>query len=379
MFNIIFLLKLLLLTGCNQIEQSESLVKRLDGINIDSLICYQVNNPAIPAIAVGVFDDDTLLTFSHGVKGIDLKVPIEKDDKFNIGSCTKAVTAFLAARIIKKGLIKYSTTIGEIFSSDISINSYYHNKTLGDLLSHRAGIRAFTEEHEFKNIPKELYKPDVQNKRQLFSKWVLTLPPVVDKRKEFVYSNAGYSVAASMMEAVTDKTWEELVQEEIFDPLKIEGWFGWPHLYSPQQTKGHLNPHEYDLKSENKLVQFPDSSDYDISFLEPGGNITLSIKEFVTFVQELLKGIEGKGTLLNNKEYKDLLVSNYTYSNGWYQYLVNNQFYLGHEGSNGPFYARALICKGLNYGLVILSNSGNKETINGIQQITNDITRVLAE
>ena len=52
-------------------------------------------------------------------------------------------------------------------------------------------------------------------------------------------------------------------------------------------------------------------------------------------------------SLLNNKEYKDLLVSNYTYSNGWYQYLVNNQFYLGHEGSNGPFYARALICKGL--------------------------------
>ena len=345
--------------------------------DIESLIKEQVENHSIPAIAIGVFDTDSIITYAYGVKGIDNQIPIEINDKYNIGSCTKALTAFLAARIIKKGSINYETTIKGIFGPEKNINPYYPDKTLADLLSHRAGIKPFIKEKEFQTIPPEFQIKTRDNNRQLFSEWVLTLEPTLDPEQSYVYSNAGYSVAATMLEKATHKTWESLMTEEVFKPLKINGWFGFPHVYSNNQPKGHINLAEYNKNAEDQLIQFLDSSDYSIYLLEPGGGVAFSIKEHAIFLQELLKGLNGEGTLLNSKEYSDLLISKQKYSNGWLQLQTGNIFYLAHEGSNGTFYARAILCKQLNYGIVILSNAGNQETIAGIQNITNTIDNVM--
>lgn len=47
--------------------------------------------------------------------------------------------------------------------------------------------------------------------------------------------------------------------------------------------------------------------------------------------------------------------------------------YLAHEGSNGPFYARALLCRQLNYGVVFLCNAGNEQSVAGVQFLMDKI------
>jgi len=97
----------------------------------------------------------------------------------------------------------------------------------------------------------------------------------------------------------------------------------------------------------------------------------------VILMQEILRGLNGKGILLSQKEYRDLFVSDLHYVNGFYQFFADGEYYLGHEGSNGPFYGRVLICIEKNFGFVILANSGDKRTIERIQSITNSINREL--
>jgi CubicO group peptidase (beta-lactamase class C family) len=370
---IVLFITIPLFASCTPVSCKAPISERLDEINIELLLKEQIKKQSIPAIAVGIVDTDTIIIYSHGVKSINNPIPIEINDKFDIGSCSKSFTSFLAARLIKKGPIKYETTIKEIFASTNTIHPYYHDKTLADLLSHRAGIQPFTKEEEFQRIPGVLLKKDRANNRQLFSEWVLTLEPTRDSQHSYIYSNAGYSIAATMLEKISNKSWETLMFEEVFKPLGINGWYGFPHLHSTNQPRGHINLAEYDSSAEDTLIQFPDSSEYDIYLFEPGGGITLSIAEHAVFLQELLKGLKGQGTLLTNEEYSDLLHSDYLYSKGWLQLKTNGIYYLAHEGSNGMFYARAILCKQLNYGLILLSNAGNKETINGLQNITNTI------
>lgn len=346
----------------------------IESVNIDSLIIAEINRNNTPAIALALFDLDTIIAFYHGVKGIDSKLTISENDKYNIGSCTKAITSLLAARVIKKGKIDYTTTVAEVFHEfKDDIHSYYWDKTIYDLLSHKAGIHAFVEKPEYDQIPSYVKKAMLDDRRLQFVKYVLQLPPTENDKNEFCYSNAGYTLAAVMLERVEGKSWEEMIQNEVFYPLGLQTWFGWPHSYSKNQTKGHLNPFEYDKTKANKLIQFPDSSDFEVKFVEPAGNLTLAIKEHGVVLQEILRGIDGKGILLSKNEYEKLLFSNDSYVNGWYQVVVQGRHYWGHEGSNGPFYARAILCGDKKYGLVILTNAGDKKTISGIQRITDYI------
>lgn len=360
---------LLLLLSCHSGNNTPSVASRLANIDLELLINEQIENCSIPAIAIGIIDPESMITHSYGVKGLHDQLPVETHDKYNIGSCTKAFTSFLAARLIKKGSIKYETTVNEILGSADDIHPYYLDKTLGDLLSHRAGIRPFIHENEFKSIPCECLDKSIDNRRQLFSEWVLTREPIIDPQQSYIYSNAGYTVAATMLEKAGNKSWETLMSDEVFKPLGIEGWYGFPHLYADNQPRGHINLRDYDKNAEDKLIQFPDSSKFGIYLIEPGGGISLTITEHAIFLQELLRGLNGNGHLLSRSDYSDLLNSKQTYINGWLQLKTDNIFYLAHEGSNGMFYACAILCKQLNYGIVILSNSGSEESKQGIQNI----------
>jgi CubicO group peptidase (beta-lactamase class C family) len=61
------------------------------------------------------------------------------NDKFLIGSCTKALTASLAAMLVDEGVFNWQTTIRDLFP-DLEMLPEYENVTIYQLLSHRAGL-----------------------------------------------------------------------------------------------------------------------------------------------------------------------------------------------------------------------------------------------
>jgi hypothetical protein len=55
---------------------------------------------------------------------------------------------------------------------------------------------------------------------------------------------------------------------------------------------------------------------------------------------------------------------------GWGNPKENKIQYPSHDGSDMTFYCRVLICKEKKYGLVILANSGNESTVEGIYDLS---------
>jgi len=128
-------------------------------------------------------------------------------------------------------LITWDTKIFDVFPElKDSSNSAYLNVTLNELLSHRSGVRPFTEDEEWEALSTIQGKDDI-TRRYNFCKWLLRQTPVeIDSIKKHTYSNAGYALAASMMERVIGKFWNELISDELFSPLQIHANFGWPAL-----------------------------------------------------------------------------------------------------------------------------------------------------
>ncbi len=363
-FNILLTLLTFNFYSCISSDQNNSIKSRVGHIDIDSVLQNLIHEKKIPAIALGIFDTDSIIAYTHGIRSTIDSIPIQKNDKFHIGSCSKSITSFVAARLIEKGIINWDSQIGDILPEwRNSINPYYNDKSLADLLSHRAGIQPFTEGKEFMHVPDSIIKYHGLNERHLFSKWVLTQNPVKNKNNKYVYSNAGYTVAATMLEKASNESWENLVVEEFFNLFKISGSFGHPHLTKKDQPIGHINPTDFGIKGNSNPIPLPDSLNYNARFLEPSGDISLSVCDYSIYLQEILKALLKKGSKINQENYDYIFFGYDDYSMGWGNPKENKIQYLSHDGSDMTFYCRVLICKEKKYGLVILANSGNESTV----------------
>jgi CubicO group peptidase (beta-lactamase class C family) len=180
----------------------------------------------LPAMSAMVIKDARIMAQGvTGVRRVGSSVPLTLDDRVNVGSCSKFITATVAARLIDRGLLQWTSRIRDIFPDKVSTyNSAFLDVTLNDILAHRAGVQeqnTFNARHW-----NDLFSVNgtiVQMRAWVCDK-VLTDAPQVPLGT-FLYSNQGYSVAAAMMERVTGKSWEQLVQEEVFGPLRMTSAF----------------------------------------------------------------------------------------------------------------------------------------------------------
>lgn len=375
---IVALLLLLISCGSGNSGKKSHLPSKITSENLKSILIDYRSEYNIPALVIGIFTTDTIIIAEDGIKDVISKREIDPSDRFHIGSCTKAMTAFMAARLVEKNIIDWDTKIVDIFPElKHDIPNYYKDITLADLLSHRAGIQPFFDGFEFKDVPKSIFEGTKKDKREKFTKWVMHRKPTIDNTKEYIYSNAGYTVAASILEKVTEKSWEALIEDEVFTPFNIDGKFGWAIDTSSHQPLGHIRPYEWGLSNSSDWVILPDSLNYTCEPLEPSGDISLSMYDYCLFLQENLKALIGQGSLLKESTYRFLHYGRKNYSMGWANPYERGNHYLSHDGSAGTFYCRNLLCKEKQYGLAIFANSGNDETMNEIHKLSDVIMKTI--
>jgi CubicO group peptidase (beta-lactamase class C family) len=235
---------------------------------------------SIPEMIFAVITKDSILIQNalghHKITELNEKPNASINDFFHLGSNTKAITGFLAACLVEKDLIKWDTRFFDLFPElKNKSNPEYYNITLENLLTHRARIHPYTSGEENRKNPE--FAGNKQERRAKFAEFVLTLPPV-ENNENFNYSNAGYSIAAVMLEKVSGKSWEELCTEILKEKLMIDFAFGWPNRNYENQPFGHWN-------DNGIIVPIPPETEYDLSLIEPGGDLSMNIGNFIKFIQ----------------------------------------------------------------------------------------------
>lgn len=335
-------------------EDMGPLVVRLDG----RLELLRVENE-LPALAAVVFDERGVI--ARGVTGLrefGREVAVTDQDKFHLGSCTKAMTATLVARLVERDELTYETTLTELFPT-ATLNADFAQVTVAQLLRHEAGLSSSLAAQQ-----PELWAymwqqaeqgADVTLVRADIARELLALPPD-HTVGTFNYSNAGYIVLGAALEQLMQRPWEDLMREEVFEPLRMDSCgFGPPATTAspPDQPLGH----ERSWGSTASYAPTVLTAD-NPSSLGPAGTVHCAMDDWAAFAQVHV-GDGPEGYLLPDSiDALHEAAPTSEYALGWY--VVPRDWAggdaLNHAGSNKLNYAVAWLAPAKGMGVLIATN-----------------------
>lgn len=321
----------------------------------------------LPALAAMVIEGDRIS--AQGVGGVRKQGDPTRatlQDRWHLGSCTKAMTATMIAALVESKALKWDTTV-EAALPDLGadMNAAYRKVTIEQLLGHRGGIR---HEWDVPGLWDQLWRREgtPTEERRRMAKVMLAQEPKV-KPGDYFYSNCGYGIAALMAETLTGKAWEQLIRELVFEPLDMRSaGFGVPWDAVPPTDPW---PHERDGKSvtPGPFADNPPS-------IAPGGTVHATITDWAKFALDHLRGDRGEsGTLFSFGTYQRLHRAQRTgpaaddYALGWI--VVKRPWAKGdgpaatgrclhHAGSNNSWYALIWIAPERNLAILCTTNIG---------------------
>ena len=353
-------------------------------IDLKEVLAPVVSSNPLPALAAIVFDDQKVIASGAiGVRKFGDPTLVTIEDSFHLGSCTKAMTATLAARIVERGEISWATTVKEALSLQ-NVDSALENITLLELMSHTAGMPASLK-NQTPGLWKNLYKGIAYNMT-----WQKGAKGRADRLKvaellfsatpaqavgSYKYSNAGFMIAGAMLEAATDTEWEDLMRTELFKPLGMKNC-GFGPAARPDKVD---QPWPHKLGNDKPLlvtplIRAPESWDNPRS-LGPAGTVSCTISDWAKFGQLHLG--DGGDYISTESMSKLHEVRNASARSalGWFSYKRSwaGGTALTHTGSNLFNFAIVWISPTKKKGVMVATNIGDGKTRGKIFKILDGV------
>ncbi|HWP54788.1 MAG TPA: serine hydrolase [Pyrinomonadaceae bacterium] len=175
-----------------------------------------------------------------GPANMEWNIPNAPDTKFRLGSITKQFTATLILQLVEQGKIKLDGKLTDYlpdYRKDTGNKVTIHN-----LLSHTSGIPSYTSlPGFFQNVSRNPFTVDDFIKK--YASGELEFEPGT----KFVYDNSGYFLLGAIIEKVTGKPYEQVLKENIFDPLGMmnSGYDRWGTILNKRATGYTRTPKGY--------------------------------------------------------------------------------------------------------------------------------------
>lgn len=179
----------------------------------DALL-QETYNDSTPGVATLVYKDGKVLyRKAFGMANLELEVPMKPEHIFEIGSITKQFTAVSILMLLEQGKLNLEDEITK-YIPDYPTNG--KTITIHHLLNHTSGIKSYTSMGSFMSTaatdktPTEII--DVFKNE----------PMDFDPGEKWLYNNSGYIILGHIIEEISEKSYAEFIEENIFIPLKME-------------------------------------------------------------------------------------------------------------------------------------------------------------
>lgn len=308
MKQLVIILLLFLSTVCKAQNFDPALAARLQQ-SIDSM--RQVLN--VKGISAGVYHPE--MGSWQGVSGIShAGAPIGTDMQFGIASNTKLFTGVLMLKLAENNLISLEDSLHEYLPSYNNIDS---NITIRQLLNHTSGLDDVT------SVPGY---PDsmLNDPNRIFTAAELigwAGAPSFSAGNGWEYCNTNYLLAAMIAEAVSGRTYAQLLRDSILTPLGLDSTF----LDVYETVNGRI-AHPWQNNFDN--FNIPRTSVNSAAW--SAGGMYSNSGEMLQWYRALLNG-----QVLNSNSMTELttFVGSGNYSMGIAENTVNNRTVWFHGGS----------------------------------------------
>lgn len=365
-------------------------------VSLDTLLQPYLTQYTLPALAAAVVrDGQVVASGAVGNRRADTRSPVAIDDRFHIGSDTKAMTSLLAGMLVEEHTLQWNSTVGAVFPElAANMDPGLRDVTLEQLLSHTSGIPGDNE--KFGSLLLESYAQDALNLDEmrywLVQQW--SSQKLANKPgTTFAYSNMGYTMAGAMLERTAKTTWEELVVARIFTPLGLRtAGFG------PQATVGRVDaPLGHIVRKDGTLRPMLAGPNGDNpAILGPAGTVHLSILDFAVWGAwqagegrrgpalvrpETLRKLHAKVIEISVPGAPPGTPAAGAYCLGWgiVPLPYAKEPFLTHTGSNSMNLAMIMLQPTRDFGMVLATNVGNASADKALKAVAEALYRRFAQ
>ena len=323
----------------------------------------------LPGLAAGVVSATDLVALgATGVRRYGDATVVAMNDRWHLGSETKAMTATLTAVLVEDGTVTWETTLPEAFPAlAAGFDPAYATVTLEQLLQHRGGLPTAVPSGIWSSLWSDT-RP-LPEQRTWFVEQMLAVAPAVPVGT-YEYSNSGYMIVGAALEAATGMQWEALMELRLFAPLAMdECGFG------PPASPGVVdNPWGHNSGGTAPEPVDPGASGADNPpALGPAGTVHCSMASWARFLAEHIKGARGKSTFLSNGSYTRMHTPppGGDYALGW---SVTDRTWAGgtvltHAGSNTMFFAVTWVAPNIERAFFAATNIAGSEAPTALDEV----------
>jgi CubicO group peptidase (beta-lactamase class C family) len=311
----------------------------------------------VPGLAICIVKNGKVI-FSEGLGFRDVKkgLKVTPQTLFAIGSCSKAFTATTMGILVDEGKLDWDKPVREYLPS-FKLKDLFATErmTPRDLVCHRSGL----PRHDL------MWYNSSAGRKEIFDR-LRYLEPSKDFRTVFQYQNLMFMTAGYMVGQIMRTTWEEFVQERIFDPLGMND-----SNFSVEDSKKAPDFALPYTERKDKVVEIPFRN---IDTIGPAGSINSNVTDMAKWLLlNLNKGKQGEKQIISEASLKQIhspqMLSSQSirydelfyssYGMGWGITAYRGHLLLIHGGGIDGFTALVSLMPRDNFGLVILTNLGN--------------------
>jgi CubicO group peptidase (beta-lactamase class C family) len=349
----------------------------------------------LPALAAAVVKQGGIVASGAvGVRAHGSTTKVTINDRFHIGSDTKAMTATLAGMAVDEGKLQWTSTIGDVLGPKIrGLNPRLAAVTLEQLLSHSGGIPSDNDAILKLYFSPEAFQYNIPATRlRVLSAWK-SQAPKSPPGAAFHYANLGYLLAGAIIETAAGMSWEELIIKRLFTPLGLS-----TAGLGPQATMGLLDaPVGHQVDAVGAITPMPWGPAADVPpVMGPAGAVHMSVLDFAKWAgwnagrgkrgpslvkPETLDAIHrpriSTGKLADTSPGRPLQGE---YALGWgvLKFAWSNGPLLEHNGSNSMNLAKILVDPEQDVGVVVMTNFPGKSAEEATKPLLENLYRRFA-
>ncbi|MDQ6422000.1 serine hydrolase domain-containing protein [Paenibacillus sp. LHD-117] len=250
--------------------------------------------------------------FAVGTTNRSSDQPVRTDSPYHAASIGKTMNAVIYGLLVDEGKISFDNKIDSWLEDDIlkglfvvNGTDYSDKVTLKHLLSHTSGVGDYFEGPVRSGKP--LLEMITANPDLSFTPEELIAfardhqDPVGTPGQQFYYSDTGYVLLGLILEAIEGKSYSDILEERIFEPLGMKNSYLMFYQEKPADILGiYLNG--IDLSDRNAL-----SVDW------AGGGVVTTMDDLLAFMRAL-----ENGAFLSDEVYGQMTDFSHRYDKGIY-------------------------------------------------------------
>jgi len=345
----------------NKIEQvaTTNLVHTLTDKKVDSAARTYIQKANTVGLSIGILKNGVMSTYNYGetVQG-NYKLP-DANSIYEIGSITKTFTATLLAYYVNEGKVKLTDPITKYLPDSVASNQNLRGITLEMLSNHTSGLPRLPD--NFVNHSSYTLDPYRDYTKQHLFSYLKNCKPEGKPGENYAYSNLGYGLLGAILEKVSGKSFEQMVEEIICQPLGMKS------------TVQHLSPAQRQRFLKEYHTNGQETPPWLFDVLAPLGALRSTVNNLLTYAKanivpndtKLSKAFQLTHQVTFNKSDVKLGI-------GWHIIVVNNVEYYCHDGETFGSSSFLAFNPGKKLAIVVLSNSGasvNEMAIDLIKRI----------